>query len=379
MLCTSSESKFVLRLAQKALERFRVSFPRERAFISIKCYPWKTAKQIKSVDSDHLEQVKDDKILIKTYNEGGTELDNKTINESIEFWDKPNEIEYSVLINHSETKSLDVSNKKNRNKLRSIKRPSDITESIQGPQYRTIEFHKETIQDMLPIDSVIEVSDGTQELYNAKLAESQRLSELKKLRDEIDELQDVNNELSLKIKEANEIADTLKKETLMMNVNDECKMQLIKQKDQAILEEEKKVVACEVIIKKMKDITNTLINENKELKSKLNSLKTELEKKQNESFMKSKLLESVDIKLGNGMIELLRIHRTFMDKLQLTDRPISDTLARYMEMQLKLRNAKEKAEKIIKERWPLMFDEWDSYRKEYGLLDSLLFLVQIAN
>jgi hypothetical protein len=387
MLCTSSDTKFVLRLAQKALEKFREQFPSERAFISIKCYPWKSAKQIKSLDVEYLKEIREQKIMIKTTNINGGEIKESEdiINKKIEFIDKPNTIEYSVEVDHSETQSVDISKKKNKNKMRSIKKPSDIPETLQGPSYKIIEFHQEQIQDMFPIDSVIEVSDGSQELYYSKLIESEKKMELERIRKEIEDLQNVNQELQLKVelanKEANKLrenAENVKEEQIKFEEVFKLKA-IIVEKDQSILEAEKKVKACEAIITKLKEVTDKLVKENRDCKENSRLMKEELTKKQNESLMKSKMLESVDIRLGTGMIDLLRVHRTFMDELRLADRPIMETLKKYMEIQLKMRNAKEKVEKIIKERWPLMFDEWDSYRKECGLLDSLLFLVQIAN
>jgi HD superfamily phosphohydrolase len=178
MLCTSTDAKFVLRLAQKALEKFRERFPHERAFISIKCFPWDSAKQIKNLDVDYLKDIREQKVMIKTINIESDEVNvsENIIKENVEFIDKPNTFEYSVEINHSETKSVDISNRKNKNKMKSVKKPTDIPESLQGPNYKIIEFHKEVIQDMLPIDSVIEVSDGSQEIYYSKLIESEKKS-----------------------------------------------------------------------------------------------------------------------------------------------------------------------------------------------------------
>jgi chromosome segregation ATPase len=216
-------------------------------------------------------------------------------------------------------------------------------------------------------------------------------AELDRIRKEIEELQNVNKDLQLRIMMADQESQKLRenekilKESLnnfenSINLEEVSKLKaVIDEKTLNINEVEGKVKACEAIIKKMKEITDKLIKENRECRENLRVTKEELTRKQSESAMKSKMLESVDIKLGTGMIELLRVHRTFMDELQLKDRPIVETLKRYMEIQLKMRNGKDKAEKIIKERWPLMFDEWDSYRRECGLLDSLLFLVQIAN
>jgi len=149
---TSNYTLLVLSLAKNALDKFREKHPSERAFISIKCYPWDSARKYKRLKPN--EQPFDDSTPVKIINEN-----------KVETQQLPKTIDYTVEETVVETIQYDLSKTSDRKKFEKLKKVKDVNPGGQiKKQLVSKVLKQEHIEDMFPINSVIEITDGDEEL-----------------------------------------------------------------------------------------------------------------------------------------------------------------------------------------------------------------------